>query len=218
MSKMPYRIIKRVIDIFFSLLLLLLLLPGLLLISLLIYITDRGDIFVKDPLRLGKGGREFRMYKFRSMIPNAHQEILNNPKYKELKEKWENNGNKLKIEDDSRITFIGKFLRRTDFDELPQLFNVLLGDMSLIGPRPTYKGEVERYFKKYPKDKTYLGDIFTVRPGITGVWQISGRNRITFRNRLVLDAKYAKNLNMIDDLKIFLKTPYVVLTRKGAYE
>jgi undecaprenyl-phosphate galactose phosphotransferase len=218
MSKMPYRIIKRVSDIFLSLLLLLILSPILLSISLLIYLIDKGDIFVKDPLRLGKGGKEFRMYKFRSMVPNAHQEILSNPKYKELKKKWEANGNKLKIEEDSRITLVGRFLRRTDFDELPQLINVLLGHMSLIGPRPTYKDEVERYLNKHPKDERYFRDIFSVRPGITGVWQVSGRNSIDFKNRLVLDSQYAKNLNMLDDLKIFFKTPYIVFTRKGAYE
>lgn len=218
MSKMPYMIIKNFLDILFSSLLLLIFLPLLLIIGILIYITDKGDIFVKDPLRIGKNRREFRMYKFRSMIPNAHQEILNNPKYKDLKNKWEKNGNKLKLEDDIRITWIGKILRKTDIDELPQIINIIKGDMSLIGPRPMYKDELERHLTKYPKDKEYLKEIFKVKPGITGIWQVSGRNKISFSERLKMDSEYTKNINFITDLKIFFKTPYVVLTRKGAYE
>ena len=218
MSKMPYIIIKNFLDILFSSLLLLTFLPLLLIIGILIYITDRGDIFVKDPLRIGKNRREFRMYKFRSMIPNAHQEILNNPKYKDLKNKWEKNGNKLKLEDDIRITWIGKILRKTDIDELPQIINIIKGNMSLIGPRPMYKDELERHLTKYPKDKEYLKEIFKVKPGITGIWQVSGRNKISFSERLKMDSEYAKNINFKTDLKIFFKTPYVVLTRKGAYE
>lgn len=211
-------IIKNFLDILFSSLLLLIFLPLLLIIGILIYITDKGDIFVKDPLRIGKNRREFRMYKFRSMIPNAHQEILNNPKYKDLKNKWEKNGNKLKLEDDIRITWIGKILRKTDIDELPQIINIIKGDMSLIGPRPMYKDELERHLTKYPKDKEYLKEIFKVKPGITGIWQVSGRNKISFSERLKMDSEYTKNINFITDLKIFFKTPYVVLTRKGAYE
>ncbi len=218
MSKMPYMIIKNFLDILFSSLLLLTFLPLLLIIGILIYITDRGDIFVKDPLRIGKNRREFRMYKFRSMIPNAHQEILNNPKYKDLKNKWEKNGNKLKLEDDTRVTWIGKILRKSDIDELPQIINIIKGNMSLIGPRPMYKDELERHLSKYPKDKEYLKEIFKVKPGITGIWQVSGRNKISFSERLKMDSEYTKNINFITDLKIFFKTPYVVLTRKGAYE
>lgn len=158
------------------------------------------------------------MYKFRSMIPNAHQEILNNPKYIDLKKKWEKNGNKLKLEDDTRVTWIGKILRKTDIDELPQIINVIKGDMSLIGPRPMYKDELERHLSKFSKDKEYLKEIFKVKPGITGIWQVSGRNKISFSERLKMDSEYTKNINFITDLKIFFKTPYVVLTRKGAYE
>ncbi len=217
MSKMPYRIIKRIFDVIFSLFLLILLSPLLLVISLLIWFADRGEIFLKDPLRLGLNGKYFRMYKFRSMIPDAHKEILHNPKFAELKKKWENPGIKLTIDEDTRITKIGRIIRKTDLDELPQLINVLKGDMSLIGPRPMYREEIETYLKSNPKDKKYLKYILTVRPGMTGVWQVSGRNLISFKNRLVIDAKYSQNMNICDDLKIFFKTPYIVLTRKGAY-
>ena len=218
MSKMPYKIIKRVSDIILSLFLLIFLLPFFLLVSFLIWLEDREEIFVKDPLRIGLNGKEFRMYKFRTMIPNAHREILENPEYSDLKKKWEENGNKLKIDEDIRITKIGKVLRRTDLDELPQLLNVLIGQMSLVGPRPMYKEELERHLKTNPRGEKYLKNILSVRPGITGLWQVSGRNDIPFGKRLKMDAKYSKEQNIFLDMKILLKTPYIVLTRKGVYE
>ena len=215
---MLYKIIKRICDIVISIVLLILFSPFLFLIALIIWISDKGEICIKDPLRLGLKGKEFRMYKFRTMISNAHNEILNNPKYADLKKKWEINGNKLKVDEDIRINNIGKILRKTDLDELPQIINVLKGQMSLVGPRPMYKDEVLRHFKKYPRDEKYLENIFKVRPGITGIWQVSGRNKIPFSERLRMDSEYAKNQNFLQDLKILIKTPYVVLTRKGAYE
>ena len=218
MSKMPYKIIKRVSDIILSLLLLILFSPFLLLVSFLIWLGDRNEICVKDPLRIGLGAQEFRMYKFRTMIPNAHREILENPEYADLKKKWEGNGNKLKIDEDIRITKIGKLLRKTDLDEFPQLVNVLMGHMSIVGPRPMYKDELERHLKDQPEDGKYLKNILSVRPGITGLWQVSGRNEIPFGKRLKMDSKYAQEQNFLLDVKILLKTPYVVLTRKGAYE
>lgn len=218
MSKMLYKTIKRVCDFILSIILLILFSPFLFVITIIIWFSDKGEICVKDPLRLGLRGREFRMYKFRTMIPNAHNEILHNPEYADLKKKWETNGNKLKINEDRRISNIGKLLRKTDLDELPQIFNVLKGQMSLVGPRPMYKDEVLRHLKKNPKDEKYLEDIFKVRPGITGIWQVSGRNEIPFSERLKMDSEYAKNQNFLQDLKILIKTPYIVLTRKGAYE
>jgi len=215
---MPYKIIKRVSDIILSLLLLILFSPFLLLVSFLIWLGDRNEICVKDPLRIGLGAKEFRMYKFRTMIPNAHREILENPEYADLKKKWEGNGNKLKIDEDIRITKIGKLLRKTDLDEFPQLVNVLMGHMSIVGPRPMYKDELERHLKDQPEDGKYLKNILSVRPGITGLWQVSGRNEIPFGKRLKMDSKYAQEQNFLLDVKILLKTPYVVLTRKGAYE
>jgi lipopolysaccharide/colanic/teichoic acid biosynthesis glycosyltransferase len=218
MSKMLYSKIKRILDILFSLTVLIILSPFFLVISLIIWLTDRGTIFVKDPLRLGQGEKEFTMYKFRTMIPNAHKEILENDKYLHLRKKWEENGNKLKVNEDIRITKIGKFLRKTDLDELPQFFNVLKGDMSIVGPRPPYRDELERHLLKYPEDSKYLKDAFNIKPGITGLWQVSGRNEIVFSERLRIDAKYSKKYNFWLDLKILLKTPYIVLTRRGAYE
>lgn len=209
--------IKRIFDILFSFVVLIVLLPLLLICSLGIFLTDRKEIFVKEPLRLGRKG-EFKMYKFRSMIPNAHSEIAKNPKYKKLKKKWQEQDGKLKLSEDPRVTKIGKFLRKTDIDELPQLLNVLKGEMSVVGPRPMYQEEVDRYIKKNPAGKKYIKQILKVSPGITGIWQVSGRNEISFEQRILLDVKYSKEVNLARDIKILLKTPYVVLTRKGAYE
>lgn len=218
MLKTLYRVIKRVLDILFSLFLLILIFPFLLLVSFLIWVSDKGEIFVKEPLRKGLNGEEFRMFKFRTMIPDAHSKLLKNPEYAELKKKWEKSGNKLTVEEDSRITKIGRILRKTDIDELPQLLNVLLGQMSLVGPRPTYTFEMDQHLKKYPRDIKYLENIFTVRPGMTGIWQVSGRNSIPFHKRLIMESKYVDNMNLLTDKIILLKTPYIVLTRKGAYE
>ena len=218
MSKTHYKFIKRFFDIFFSILLLILLSPLLLFTSFLIWVNDGGSIFVKEPLRKGKEGCNFKMYKFRTMIPDAHSQLLNNPKYKELKTKWVKNGNKMNSQEDSRITGIGRILRKCDIDELPQLINVFLGEMSLVGPRPTYDYEIIQHLKKHPKDKSLLKQIYTIRPGITGIWQVSGRNNIVLHDRFKMDAKYVKEMNFLIDLKILLKTPFVVITRKGAYE
>lgn len=218
MSKTLYRGVKRFFDIVFSGILLILSSPLLILVSAFIWFSDRGDIFVKEPLRKGLEGEDFRMFKFRTMIPDAHVELLRNPKYKELKKKWESNGNKLTCKEDFRVTKIGRLLRRTDIDELPQLLNVLLGNMSIVGPRPTYKREIEEHFKKYPKDKKYLTKIFSIRPGMTGIWQVSGRNEIKLHERFRMEVKYVEGMNFFTDIKILLQTPLVVLTRKGAYE
>lgn len=218
MLKTLYSKSKRIFDILFSILLIVIFSPLLLVIAILIKLTDGGEIFVKDPIRLGKDEKEFQMAKFRTMIPNAHKNILENKEYAELKRKWEENGNKLRIDEDIRITKVGKLLRKTDLDELPQIFNVLKGDMSIVGPRPPYRDELERHFKNHPGDKRYLKKIFSVKPGITGIWQVSGRNKIPFHKRLIMDSRYVDQMNLFTDIIILLKTPYIVLTRKGAYE
>lgn len=218
MSKTLYKLLKRFFDILLSSFLLLFLTPLFLIVAILIYFSDKGSIFVKEPLRLGLNGREFRMFKFRTMIPNGHMELLTNPSYKILKQKWMRNGNKLRIDEDIRITRIGKILRRTDIDELPQLLNVFLGQMSLVGPRPSYNNEVIEHLKKYPEDSKYLDAIWGILPGITGIWQVSGRNEISLHKRLIMEAEYSKDLNFLTDIIILLKTPFVVFNRKGAYE
>ncbi len=217
MSKMLYKKVKRVLDIVVSSISLCIFSPLLLLVYILIWLEDRSEVFVKEPIRIGLNGKEFRMYKFRTMIPNAHKEILTNSKYSHLKKKWQEQDGKLRINEDSRITKLGSILRKTDIDELPQLLNVLKGEMSIVGPRPMYGMEIEEHLKKYPKDLEKIEEIFTVRPGITGIWQVSGRNDIIFKNRVQMEYEYSKNYNILLDLKIFLLTPYVVFTRKGAH-
>jgi exopolysaccharide production protein ExoY len=218
MLKMSYKLSKRILDIAISFVMLIILSPILLIFSLLIWLADGHEIFVKEPLRLGMKGKEFKMYKFRTMIPNAHHEIQSNPKYSNIKDTWIKNDGKLKIAEDPRITFVGRLLRKTDMDELPQLYNVLKGDMSIVGPRPMYIGEVNRYLKQNPEGKKYYKRRLRVRPGMTGIWQVSGRNDIKFKDRMIMEAKYAANVNLTEDIKIFFKTPLVVLTRKGVYE
>lgn len=217
MSKMPYRMVKRILDIVISSILLCIFSPLLLLVYILIWLEDRSEVFVKEPIRLGLNGKEFRMYKFRSMIPNAHKEILTNSKYSDLKKKWKKQDGKLKIGEDSRITKLGSILRKTDIDELPQLLNVFKGEMSIVGPRPMYRLEIEEHLKKYPKDSKKIEKIFTVRPGITGIWQVSGRNDIIFKERVNMESEYSENYNICLDMNIFFLTPYVVFTRKGAH-
>ena len=215
---MFYPIFKRLGDILISSILIIICSPLLLITSLIIKLNDGGEVFLHDPLRIGLNGKDFFMYKFRTMIPNAQKEILENPKYKEKKKEWLRNGNKLQIKNDPRITWMGKILRKTDLDELPQLFNVLKGDMSLVGPRPSYHYEMARFLKKNSDKELLVEAIWSVRPGLTGLWQVSGRNKIPFEGRIEIDARYAQNYDLILDLGILVQTPYVVLTRKGAYE
>lgn len=218
MSKMLYKIVKRFFDIVSSIFLLIIFSPLLAVVSYLIYLEDKEYIFVKNPRRIGFGGKEFFMFKFRTMIPNAYGELQDNPKYADLKKKWMNNGGKIKVNETNMVTKIGKILRRTDIDELPQLINVLKGDMSLVGPRPLYKYELEKHYEKYKKDRKLVKHIQEIRPGMTGIWQVSGRNNIQMHKRLKMEASYSMNLNIFTDIKILLKTPNVVLTRKGVYE
>lgn len=215
---MFYPKIKRIGDIVISTILILLFSPFFLVTSIIIKLSDGGEIFLHDPLRIGLNGNEFFMYKFRSMIPDAQRKIMEDPKYKKVKREWLKNGCKLKIKDDPRITSIGKFLRSTDLDELPQLFNVFKGDMSLVGPRPSYHFEMARFLKKNPDKESQVEVMWTVRPGLTGLWQVSGRNKIPFEERIEIDAKYAQDYDFVLDLGILLQTPIIVLTRRGAYE
>ena len=168
---------------------------------------DGGNVFYNSP-RVGYKGKEFACYKFRTMVLNG-DEILSNylANDKEAKEHWEKY---FKLKNDPRVTRIGKFLRKTSLDELPQLLNVLKGDMSLVGPRPILPSEINSY-------GDYFGYYSEVKPGITGLWQISGRNHIDFAYRIRLDVWYIKNWSFWYDLVILLKTIPVVFKQQGAY-
>lgn len=218
MLKMRYRTIKRILDVLLIVLFSPLLLLVLCISAMLILILDGRPIFVKEPVRIGRGGKHFRMLKFRTMVVNAHDMLLNDPKLVDLKKKWEINDGKLSLDEDIRVTKIGRVLRKTDIDELPQIFNVLRGEMSLVGPRPMYSLEVERYLRDNSNDGCKIDKIQSVLPGMTGPWQVSGRNTVKFKDRVSIEFEYANTLSLRKDLEILVRTPYVVFSRKGAYE
>jgi len=194
---------KRVLDIVGSIFLLLLLAPVLLVIAILVLVTSPGGMIYRQK-RVGKGGRLFDFYKFRSMYKDADKRL------ESLMGANEKEGPIFKIKDDPRITPIGKFLRKYSLDELPQLFNVLKGDMSLVGPRPPIPREVEQY-----NDSAFRR--LSVPPGITCLWQICGRSDTTFDEWMALDALYVQQMSFWLDLKILMKTPTAVIRGDGAY-
>jgi lipopolysaccharide/colanic/teichoic acid biosynthesis glycosyltransferase len=208
------RYIKRIIDIIGALVGILIFTPVMAAVSVFIkVVSPSGPILADIPDRVGKDRKPFRFYKFRSMYPNAH-ELLK--KDKDLYKKYVENNYKLSTDEDPRLIRGGGFLRKSSIDEFPQFFNVLKGEMSLVGPRAYYFDEVEDQLKRFPEGKNYIDKAMSVKPGITGLWQVSGRSDIGFLDRLKLDAEYADNVSLVYDLKIILKTPYVVLLGKGA--
>lgn len=209
-----YEKTKRLMDIVFSLFLLLLFSPIILIISLLIKLDSKGPILADTPHRIGRSGKTFKMYKFRSMIQNAHEILRNNPKYANLFNEYKKGSYKLK--DDPRITRVGHFLRKHSLDEVPQLFNILKGDMSLVGPRAYYPDELRDQQKKYPQTQKAVRIVLSIKPGLTGYWQVSGRSEINFDKRIEMDALYVKKRSVIYDLWIILKTPWAMISGKGA--
>jgi exopolysaccharide biosynthesis polyprenyl glycosylphosphotransferase len=203
-NKLMYITVKRLIDIVGALIGLILLLPVFTIVSILIKLEDKkGPVFFSQD-RVGKDGNIFKMYKFRSMVVDAEEQLA------KLKIFNESSGAMFKMKDDPRITKIGKFIRKTSIDELPQLWNVLLGDMSLVGPRPPLPAEVEQY-SAYDKQR------LLVTPGCTGLWQISGRSSLGFDEMVSLDLKYIENRSVLFDIKVILKTVLVLFGSKDAY-
>lgn len=193
---------KRIFDLFLTLAALPILLPVMALCALLIWLDDPGPVLFKQ-CRTGRGGRRFQMYKFRTMLANA-EELKQ--KYAHLNElTWPD----FKITDDPRVTRIGRFLRQSSLDELPQIINILKGEMSLVGPRPT-SFDVTTY-------SLWHTERLEVLPGLTGLWQVSGRSDVDFDERLRLDLEYIKRQSLWLDLLILLKTFTAVLNRRGAY-
>ena len=201
------RLFKRIFDITATVIGGILILPVIAIVAILIYLDSPGPI-VFGHKRVGQGGKEFPCYKFRSMVPNAQEALeiylKENPA---AREEWERD---FKLKDDPRVTKIGKFLRKTSLDELPQLWNVLIGDMSLVGPRPIVRAEVEKYGE-------YINDFYLVPPGITGVWQVSGRSDTTYEERVLMDSWYVHNWSVWIDIVYLVKTVLAVLKGKGAY-
>lgn len=209
-----YDFAKRTVDIIFSIALLIIFSPIFILVALFIKLESAGTILADTPERVGKGGKKFKMYKFRSMVKNAHNLLREDPKYKALYDQYKKGSYKLK--DDPRITKVGRFIRKYSLDELPQFFNVIRGEMSIVGPRAYYPDELENQQKKYPHTKSAVKIVLSVKPGITGYWQVTGRSQINFDKRIQMDAKYAKRRSVYYDLILILKTPYAMISGRGA--
>lgn len=194
---------KRATDLVLSLLALVVLIPFFPVVALAIKLSSPGPILYRS-IRLGKDGQPFVFYKFRSMVDGAHESR------NFIKHLNEAEGPVFKIARDPRVTGVGRFLRRTSIDEIPQLLNVVRGDMTLVGPRPPIPEEVEEY-------KSWQRRRLDVRPGITCLWQISGRSKLGFEEWMRLDIQYIENISFPLDLKILLRTIPAVLSREGAY-
>lgn len=201
LSLSTYLILKRLIDVVCSLLGLLVLSP-LLLVIMLIIKKDGGPVFFKQ-VRVGYKGEKFNMYKFRSMVVNAEELKA------KLMDQNEMTGPMFKMKDDPRVTKIGKFIRRTSIDEIPQLINIIKGDMSLVGPRPSLPKEVEQF-------EPWMLERLEVKPGLTCFWQVSGRNDIDFEDWMRLDIKYVNERSILLDIKLILKTVLVLFGDKHA--
>lgn len=210
---MVYFFLKRVIDLTGASLGLLIFSPIMITAAIAIKLTSEGPLLVENSNRVGKNGKTFRMYKFRSMIKDSHKLLRTDPKYRNLLSEYKNNN--FKLEKDPRITPIGSLLRKTSIDELPQFFNVLKNEMSLIGPRAYYPDELTEQSKKFPKCKKLIDKSLEAKPGITGLWQVSGRSSIGFEDRIKLDATYAGSGSLWLDLKILLKTPFAIWRGEG---
>lgn len=202
-----YLNIKRCLDIVGASIGLIITFPCFLFICLAyLFGKNRGPLFFKQ-LRVGQFGEKFYMYKFRSMIVDAEQVLKED---KALYKKYLNNNYKLEQHEDPRITKLGQFLRKTSLDELPQLFNVLKGEMSLVGPRPVIQEELKEY-------ESRLEDFLSVKPGVTGYWQICGRSDVGYPERATLEFYYVDHKGLKLDIHIIMKTITLVLLRKGAY-
>lgn len=209
-----YEFVKRLMDIVFSLMLIALFSPLMLAVAIAIKLDTKGPILADVPQRVGRRGKPFKMYKFRSMIENAHEMLRENPKFSNLYDKYKKGSYKLK--EDPRVTRIGHFLRKHSLDEVPQFFSVLKGDMSLVGPRAYYPDELREQQNKYPQTRELVKIVLSIKPGITGYWQVSGRSEINFDKRIEMDATYVRKRSIIYDLWILLKTPWVVISGQGA--
>jgi undecaprenyl-phosphate galactose phosphotransferase len=201
------RAVKRFFDILVASVIAVLFCPLILLVALAVRCSN-GPNIIFSHTRIGRDGREFQCYKFRSMVHDAQerlQELLTRDPV--ARQEWDRDH---KLKNDPRVTVVGRLIRKTSLDELPQLWNVIRGDMSVVGPRPVIETELERY-----------GDARThylaVRPGLTGPWQVSGRNDIGYAERVEMDTHYVQNWNLLRDTVIVLKTATVILAKRGAY-
>lgn len=209
-----YEFFKRVIDLLVSCVSLIIFSPLILFVCIAIKMDSEGPIFADTPQRVGKNGTLFKMYKFRSMVEDAHSMLRENPEFAKLYDEYKKGS--YKLINDPRITKLGKFLRKYSIDEIPQFINVLIGEMSVVGPRAYYTDEIQNQQKKYPMTKNAVKIVLSVKPGITGCWQVSGRSQINFDKRIAMDASYVKKRSVLYDLWIIAKTPLAMISGKGA--
>lgn len=200
-------VVRRCADLVIALVAIAVLAPLLITTALVVWLQDGGPAFFGHR-RIGEGGKTFRCWKFRSMVVNSQERLAEylaaNP---EAAVEWAQNH---KLKDDPRITSFGRFLRKSSVDELPQLFNVLVGEMSIVGPRPIVEAECAKYGR-------YIVEYYSVRPGITGLWQVCGRNDVSYRRRVAIDVTYVRERSLLLDFKILLMTVPAILTSKGTY-
>lgn len=197
-----YSLVKRIIDIVGSLVGLIILSPILLVVAILIKLDSKGPILFSQ-IRVGKNGKKFKMYKFRSMVVDA-EELK-----EKLQEQNEREGPMFKIKDDPRVTKIGKFIRKASIDELPQLINILKGEMTIVGPRPSLPKEVDQF-------EEWMLERLEVKPGLTCYWQVEGRDDIGFEEWMELDIKYVRERNLLIDIKLIFKTFFVLFGDENA--
>ena len=202
-SKINYMSVKRVFDLVISTIGLIILSPIFLILAIIVKLDSKGPVFFAHT-RYGKNGKKFKMYKFRTMYENA-QDMINDFTPEQMKE-WKEN---FKLQDDPRITKVGKFLRKTSLDELPQIVNIIKGDLSIIGPRPVIEEELEKYGENKEK-------FLSVTPGLTGYWQATGRSSTTYEQRMEMELYYIDHISPKLDFKIFFKTIESVIKKEGA--
>lgn len=209
-----YTLAKRLLDLVSAVILGVVFLPVCLITSVAIKLETPGPVFADIPPRVGKGGRLFRLFKFRSMITGAHQLLRTDPKFRRLYKEYKKSS--YKLHEDPRWTKVGKFIRKYSIDELPQLINILKGEMSLVGPRPYYEDELKEQQRLYPQTQGLVKEVLSVKPGITGAWQVSGRSEINFDKRITMDALYARRKSLVYDMIIILRSPWAMISGKGA--
>jgi len=202
-SKINYMSVERVFDLVISTIGLIILSPIFLILAIIVKLDSKGPVFFAHT-RYGKNGKKFKMYKFRTMYENA-QDMINDFTPEQMKE-WKEN---FKLQDDPRITKVGKFLRKTSLDELPQIVNIMKGDLSIIGPRPVIEEELEKYGESKEK-------FLSVTPGLTGYWQANGRSSTTYEQRMEMELYYIDHISPKLDFKIFFKTIESVIKKEGA--
>ncbi|OGH23987.1 MAG: hypothetical protein A3J69_01860 [Candidatus Levybacteria bacterium RIFCSPHIGHO2_02_FULL_42_12] len=209
-----YEYTKRCIDVVFSVTLFILFSPILCILAIVVKLDSKGPVLADTPERVGKSGKLFKMHKLRSMVENAHELLRESPQFQKLFETYKKESYKLR--NDPRITGVGGFIRKHSLDEVPQLINVIKGEMSLVGPRAYYPDELVDQQRKYPYTKQAVKIVLSIRPGITGFWQVSGRSEVNFDKRIQMDANYVKRRSILYDLWIIAKTPWAMISGKGA--